>query len=121
MKVSWMDIKRIICVCLAAFACQAGPLQAAELAGRIWFEHNKKPANKMHIVVICADNLRLESTSDRYGFYRRPGIPAKQSCYIMLDDGHSYSDPLLYYSGQGRDTQNFSVLRQGNKLRVRKY
>lgn len=98
----------------------ASSLQAAELAGRIWFDNNKQAARQMHVKVSCADNGTHECTTDNYGFYRCPNIPAKQSCYIWIHDGSHYSDPLLFNSGEGRDTQNFSVLPQASKLIVRK-
>jgi hypothetical protein len=99
----------------------ASTVQAAELAGRIWFENSKQSARQMHVVVGCADKVRHVGTTDHYGFYRCTDIPAKQSCYIWIDDGQHFSDPLLFDSGQGRDTQNFSVLLKANKLIVRKH
>ena len=116
-----MDAKTPFCLSLLLF-CFIPSLHAAELAGRIWYEHNKRPANNLNIGVQCPDGARHTGKTDNYGFYRCTGIPAnKQSCYIFIDDGKRHADPLLYDSGQGRDTQNFSVLPNDNKLIIRKY
>ena len=108
------------CLLLIPLSLLASSLQAAELAGRIWFDNNKQPARNVRVAIICEGNQRFESRTDNYGFYRRPGLPAKQSCYIIIDDGQHYSAPLRFYSGQGRDTQNFALLLQADKLIVRK-
>jgi hypothetical protein len=116
-----MDTKTLVCS-LLPFAFFAQTLQAAELAGRIWYEDSKQPASQLNVAVQCPDGIRHGDKTDRYGFYRCTGIPAnKQHCYIYLDDGRHYADPLLFVSGEGSDTRNFSILPNGNKFIVRQY
>ena len=115
-----MDVKTLVCLLLILFSFCTPPLQAAELAGRVWFDDSKRPADGARIVVTCAKGVR-ECTSDRYGFYRCSGIPAKDSCVTVLYSGKHQSAPLAFYSGEGRETQNFGVRVQGSQLIVRKY
>jgi hypothetical protein len=115
-----MDLKTRFYLLLISLTVCIQPLQAAELAGRVWFENTKRPASGVRIVITCGQ-VMLQSRSDQYGFYRRPEVPPKASCVIVLDDGQRYSEPLKFYSGQGRDTQNFGVRVQNNRLIVRKY
>jgi len=115
-----MNIKtRYLSLLLLASFTQT--LQAAELAGRIWLEKSKQPARHLNVAVQCPDGARHANATDSYGFYRVSNIPPKQKCYIFIDDGKHFADPLLFYSGQGRDTRNFSVLPSSNKLIVRQY
>ena len=115
-----MDLKTLFCLLLIPFLFIAPSLQAAELAGRVWFDDNKRPADGVRIVVTCARQV-INCTSDRYGFYRCPGLPAKNSCVAVLYAGNRQSEQLLFYSGQGRETQNFGLRVQGNQLIVRKH
>ena len=116
-----MELKtRYLCLILLASFTQS--LQAAELAGRIWFPANKKSASNIDVTVQCPDGKRHSATTDNYGFYRVKDIPAKQKdCYIYISKGSLHAAPLLFYSGQGRDTRNFRVVPKDNKLIVRQY
>ena len=115
-----MDLKTLFCLLLIPFSFIAPSLQAAELAGRIWFDDSKRPASDVRIVVTCASQV-IKCKTDRYGFYRCPGLPAKNSCVAVLYTGNHESEQLIFYSGQGRDTQNFGLRVQGNQLIVRKH
>jgi len=115
-----MDLKTLISLLLLPFSLMTPPLQAAELAGKVWFDDTKRPASNVRIVVTCAKDV-INCTSDRYGFYRCSGIPAKNSCVAVLYAGEHESEQLLFYSGQGRETQNFGLRIQGNQLIVRKH
>ncbi len=96
-------------------------LQAAELAGRMWFENSKQPAIHLNIAVQCPDGARHAKKTDTYGFYRIPDISPKQKCYIFIDDGKRFADPMLFYSGQGRDTINFGIIQNGKNIFIRRY
>ena len=112
-------ITRICLLLISLFFCMA-TVHAAELAGRVWYEQTKRPASGVRIVVTCGQ-VMLKATSDRYGFYRRPDLPPKQACVIVLDDGQHYSEQLAFYSSQGQATQNFSIRVQDKRLIVRKH
>ena len=115
-----MDLNSFFRASLVLLCVLAFPVQAAELTGRIWYEHGKQVASGVHITITCPDNQRFSTRSDEYGFYRLAGIPPRQSCYIFIDDGQRYSEPLAFYSGQGRETQNFALQPQDQKLIVKK-
>jgi hypothetical protein len=94
--------------------------QAAELAGRIWFENNNQAASNFNVIVTCEQDSAHSGTSDNYGFYRVPSLPANKACVVVINSGQRQSAPLQFNSGQGRDTQNFSLVVQGNQFIVRK-
>lgn len=114
-----MELKSLY-LCLIPLSLYVSPSQAAELAGRIWFENNNKAASHVDIIVTCEQDGAHSGTSDNYGFYRVPGLPPNKSCVVVINSGQMQSAPLQFNSGQGRDTQNFALSIQGNQFIVRK-
>ena len=115
-----MDVRHVLFVIPLSLALLGGSVVAAEASGRIWYSDSKRPAVGLQVVVTCSQGKPQMSQTDQYGFYRVPNLPARQNCVVVINSGQRHSTQLSYYSGNGRQTQNFSVLVQGNRLLVTK-